>query len=610
MSTWKEIDPHLKLERIRVRNFRNIRELDVTIPEEKNIICLVGPNGGGKSAVLSLIVNALCNLTHESGPDQPGISKFRRVWTTGEIGNEGPAFAFLLDCKYEDSKPQYQLSIKKPDVSNDDNFVSELREKFDIPHSDDWEFDRWKSRPSVKTDPLARSVFLFRPSDRFEIPYYEEEQDLSVAPRTAVKMDGQRLYPVQSKSGLSELESLILDMALDGKMGNRYGRWATTMIVSILKSFRGERNEGLSIQRWPFRRVGLGQLNALSLLSGGELDIIVTVGDIISQQLYLLQKFQPDTDYEVMPSGWVFIDEVDAHLHPQWQQKVLPVLSESFPTINFMVTTHSPFVLRSLPRNRFFTYALEQAYKDDDKRRPFPLIRKYPYVARLKNFNERHEYWQKNQPLFDKPANEDHFDFSHYLMERVYYDGSMEEFISPKENRRISLLPFHASHMFREMLMHLVYVGPLRRFPERYYSFTGNRARYVGKSGEFVADILLSDPKILDKINEQFEHLNLGYELKVANLRDQTSDIEKLRTLRLKETASGTYVGFTDVGFGISQLLPIVVQSMVYKGQMLLIEQPELHLHPALQTEMGDMFIRSALGRIRTRSSLKPTVST
>lgn len=241
-----------------------------------------------------------------------------------------------------------------------------------------------------------------------------------------------------------------------------------------------------------------------------------------------------------------------------------------------------------------FTYKLGQPDKETDKA---GFLTRYPYVAKLKDFNKEHEYWQKHQSLFDKPASEAHFDFSHYLIEGVYND-STEEFISPKESKSISLIPFYASHLFREILMRVVYVGPLRLFPERYYSYTGNKPRYVGKSGEFVADILFSEPEILNRINEQFDHLNIGYELKMLNLMaDQAPEIHDLRTLRLKEKSTGTYVGFTDVGFGISQLLPVIVQSMVSERQMLLIEQPELHLHPALQAEMGDMFIRSALGK-------------
>ncbi len=55
-----------------------------------------------------------------------------------------------------------------------------------------------------------------------------------------------------------------------------------------------------------------------------------------------------------------------------------------------------------------------------------------------------------------------------------------------------------------------------------------------------------------------------------------------------------------DVGTGISQLLPVVVLALGAPGSLVAVEQPELHLHPALQTELGDLFIESALRRSNT----------
>jgi predicted ATPase len=51
-----------------------------------------------------------------------------------------------------------------------------------------------------------------------------------------------------------------------------------------------------------------------------------------------------------------------------------------------------------------------------------------------------------------------------------------------------------------------------------------------------------------------------------------------------------------DVGTGISQVVPVVVTALVDHDRLLAIEQPELHLHPKLQAELGDLFIEAALG--------------
>ena len=80
-----------------------------------------------------------------------------------------------------------------------------------------------------------------------------------------------------------------------------------------------------------------------------------------------------------------------------------------------------------------------------------------------------------------------------------------------------------------------------------------------------------------------------------AELRAQNSG-KTLAELAIVNAESGLTVSHRDVGTGISQLLPVLVNAAGAKNQLIAIEQPELHLHPALQAELGDVFIESALG--------------
>ena len=72
---------------------------------------------------------------------------------------------------------------------------------------------------------------------------------------------------------------------------------------------------------------------------------------------------------------------------------------------------------------------------------------------------------------------------------------------------------------------------------------------------------------------------------------------EALQDLVLVDKRSGTPVSHRDVGIGVSQVLPVLVTAYASTGNFLAIEQPEIHLHPGLQAELGDVFIESALGR-------------
>jgi len=68
------------------------------------------------------------------------------------------------------------------------------------------------------------------------------------------------------------------------------------------------------------------------------------------------------------------------------------------------------------------------------------------------------------------------------------------------------------------------------------------------------------------------------------------------RELTLRDRTTGASVSHRDIGIGISQLLPVLVKAYAGEGKTIAIEQPEIHLHPALQAELADVFIESALG--------------
>ena len=71
---------------------------------------------------------------------------------------------------------------------------------------------------------------------------------------------------------------------------------------------------------------------------------------------------------------------------------------------------------------------------------------------------------------------------------------------------------------------------------------------------------------------------------------------ETLQDLMLIDKRTSTVVSHRDVGIGVSQVLPVLVSAFASKEKILAIEQPEIHLHPALQAELGDVFLESALG--------------
>jgi hypothetical protein len=87
------------------------------------------------------------------------------------------------------------------------------------------------------------------------------------------------------------------------------------------------------------------------------------------------------------------------------------------------------------------------------------------------------------------------------------------------------------------------------------------------------------------------------------------NDLHRRNKLRqeivLVDETTGIPHKSSDLGYGISQLVPVVVASLAQRGKTILIEQPELHLHPAMQCELADLFIEAAMGQTKNRFILE-----
>lgn len=135
------------------------------------------------------------------------------------------------------------------------------------------------------------------------------------------------------------------------------------------------------------------------------------------------------------------------------------------------------------------------------------------------------------------------------------------------------------------------YLGPLRRRPERTYLWGGNDPWDVGSDGREAVQALLSAQRGLRTVHpvgNWFRRLKLIHSFRIERIAPNRQDYE----IRLRKTETSAEVLLPDVGFGVSQVLPVLVLcNYVPEGWTIILEQPELHLHPAAQSELADLLI-------------------
>lgn len=147
----------------------------------------------------------------------------------------------------------------------------------------------------------------------------------------------------------------------------------------------------------------------------------------------------------------------------------------------------------------------------------------------------------------------------------------------------------------------LFYLGPLRIRTERLYSWTGIEPESVGYSGEnSIAAILAARNRKISLgykktikpfeqiIAQKLKEMGLIENLKVNPISEQRQEYE----VKIRTKGSKDFVDLPDVGFGISQVLPVLVQCFYAPhNSIIIMEQPEIHLHPSAQAALADVMI-------------------
>lgn len=354
--------------KIRIDKLRHLENIDIELSsEERKHLLLTGKNGVGKTTTLNAIKNWLRVVQSDS------IGALR-IWKD-EIR---------------------MLSDKLKSESNEDEKIN-LRNELEI------RYGRIDSLSSRAVDVIfsceEKNLGAIYKQGKFILSYYGSNRQTSVEiPKGVEKLKLKETYSLDESPS-----NIFIKYLVDLKTQQSFARNENDLKVvenieawfirleNALKVILDDNSIKLKFdyRNYDFKILQEGrEPYGLNELSDGYSSIINIVSDLILRMDK--NRASEERNYAFDTEGIVLIDELETHLHIELQKKILPFLTEFFPNIQFIVTTHSPFVLNSI--DDAVIYDLEKKIRLED-------LSNYSYDGIVEGYFEVDSY---SQELKDK----------------------------------------------------------------------------------------------------------------------------------------------------------------------------------------------------------------
>jgi predicted ATP-binding protein involved in virulence len=317
----------MQVKRLKMQSFRGIGDLILEFDETEPMV-LIGINGVGKSSILDCLAILLSRFTSPiQSPTAAG-----RVFTKEDIANK----------KWK-THNEITISVNSQPVT--------------------WVLSKWKHGRSKDTGSdlgelrtlLDQTKNELRNNDQFNltvIVYYGVNRAvLDIPLRIPKKYSFERIYAYDQALTGGKIDFRLFfewfrnqeDLENESLRDNpnyqdKQLEVVRQAIYSLIPGF-----SNLRVRRSPLRMTvkKQGEELIINQLSDGEKCLLAMVGDLARR----LAIANPGLLNPLQGSGIVLIDEIELHLHPNWQRKIIPSLTRTFPNCQFIVTTHSPQVI-------------------------------------------------------------------------------------------------------------------------------------------------------------------------------------------------------------------------------------------------------------------------
>lgn len=305
----------------KVRHLENIR-IPLSHEERKHLI-LTGKNGSGKTSVLESLVHFLQFV----------------VSTQYQPREEIEELAEHFRKRIEENKTAVQSEMSR-------------KNKTDLQHSYNMWMDKLENWSGACVE--APSVMELREkytNGQFIIAYYPAERKFNVEKYKSIeKVELKSQYGIVESPG-QKLTKYLVDLkamrafSKDEEKIAKIEKWFD-QFETILKEIFEEPNLELKFDEETFQfsiQIPSRETFDFNTMSSGYAAVFEIINDLI---IRMEAQSKVRTSFEL--EGIVLIDEIETHLHLELQKNILPILVKLFPNIQFIITTHSPFIISSL----------------------------------------------------------------------------------------------------------------------------------------------------------------------------------------------------------------------------------------------------------------------
>ena len=309
---------------IKIKKIRHLENILIPLDMEKRKhLILTGKNGSGKTSVLEAMVRYIQNFLMRSVP----LEEAKRL------------YSYYLE--------QIEKMNSLEDSEQNRQQIYENKRNLNI-----WE----NELKSLTSEIILTTTSDIRLKEKYEqgnfiFAYYKAKREFQVEQyKNIEKVELQKKYNIVENPG-AKLTKYLVDLKAtqaftkDVEKTEKIDRWFKRF-ENILKTIFEDEHLELKFNDETFQfsihESGREPFDFNTMSSG-----YAAVLDIIND-LIIRMEAQSGLRTEFDMEGIVLVDEIETHLHLELQKKILPVLTELFPNIQFIITTHSPFILSSL----------------------------------------------------------------------------------------------------------------------------------------------------------------------------------------------------------------------------------------------------------------------